>query len=473
MSGARTSTAINPSRGGLHGDAASDEPLLRLSDVHFAYRSGAPVLKGISFSLHAGTLTGLVGPNGAGKTTIVKLISRAVRPSSGLIVFAPDADAGSRGGQSVAVVEQHLSLFPDLSVAANVCFGRWAGGGLEWASPAALEREAEGVLRRMGVELDVRQPVRALPYPSRQMVEITRAALKGARLLILDEPTAALDNEARRRLLSFLRALAAQGAAVLLVTHDMDDLRGIADQVISLEGGRAGTVEVESASPASPWGVDVAAPDSSAHLKVAVRIPSGTRITVEGRHGQTSVWHFQDATERSLFVRTLTYPHGPDACRVTVGGRSFTNPSPARLREEGVRLLPSDKSADGIFPDLSVLQNYQIASGTTSPRAWPDGTAGFGQSLAQSGVRFPSIDAPMATLSGGNQQRLLWRALGDSGCPVIFAEEPLWGLDQEARRATLRLMTEFNAAGRCVVVLTCFARAYEGLNVYEPSRLDG
>jgi ribose transport system ATP-binding protein len=435
--------------------------------VQFAYRSGTPVLKGVSFSLRAGTLTGLVGPNGAGKTTLVQLIRQALKPTGGVIEVAP----GGRGARSVAVVEQHLSLFPDLSVAANIFLGRWAGAGLVWMPPAALEREAAAILRKMGVELDTRQPAGALPYPSRQMVEITRAVHEGARLLILDEPTAALDNEARARLLRLLRTLAAQGAAVLLVTHDMDDLRGIADGVISLDEGRAEMVELGAEIPAatrpgvSPSGLP-------AQLRVSVCLPSGKRMAVEGRDGQTSVWHFENALERSQLLGTVAFPGRPDACRMTVGGRSFSNPSPCQLREEGVRLLLSDKHANGIFPGLNVLQNYLIASGATSLRGWLKGRAGAEQSLPHSGVRFPSLDAPASTLSGGNQQRLLWRALSDSSCQFIFAEEPLWGLDHEARRATLRLMAEINSAGRGVVVLTCFPRAYEGLPVHEPARLD-
>ncbi len=473
MSAAQASTLEGQAPPGWSADAAFCKPLLRLSEVHFSYRRNVPVLKGVSFSLNTGTLTGLIGPNGAGKTTLVRLIRKTLTPTRGLVEFVGAESSGRPPGRAVAVVEQHLSLFPDLSVAANICFGRWAEGGLAWMTPGKLEREAGSVLRQLGVELHLQRSVRSLPYPSRQMVEVARAVYQGARLLILDEPTAALDNESRMRLLSLLKTLAAQGAAVLLVTHDMDDLRGIADKVIAVNDGRTASVDLESdASFAEERAGAIPSHGEPSQLKVAVRLPSGKRISVEGRRGQTTVWRFEDAMERSLLARTVAFPDGPRSCQLNVGERRFTNPSPLLLRSEGVGLLLSDRSSNGIFPDLSVLQNYLVASGETASSLWIDGSEKIRQVLSRSGVRFPSLDAPASTMSGGNQQRLLWRALSDSSCQFIIAEEPLWGLDSEARRAALELMAEINAAGRGVVVLTCFPRAYTGLAVYDLLRLD-
>lgn len=473
MSGAKASTLEGQAPRGWGADAALCKPLLQLSDVHFSYRRGVPVLRGVSFSLSSGTLTGLIGPNGAGKTTLVSLIRKTLKPTGGLVEFVGSDFEDGHHAPAVAVVEQHLSLFPDLSIAANICFGHWARGGLTWMTPAKLEREAGSVLEQLGVELQLQQPVRSLSYPSRQMVEIARAVYQGARLLILDEPTAALDNESRFRLLNLLKTLAAQGAAVLLVTHDMDDLRRVADKVIAIDDGRAAAVDLESDVTLGEGKAGAIPPrGESAQLKVAVRLPSGKRISVEGHRGRTSVWHFEDAMERSLLARIVAFPGGPRVCQINVGEHSFTNPSPMLLRSKGVGLLLSDRNTNGIFPDLNVLQNYLVASGETSSSLWVNGSEKIKRVLSRSGVRFPSLEAPASTMSGGNQQRLLWRALSDSSCQFIIAEEPLWGLDNEARRSALELMAEINAAGRGVVVLTCSPRAYAGLAVYDLMRFD-
>jgi ribose transport system ATP-binding protein len=453
-----------PSRSG------SGDDLLRLDNVRFSYQPAAPVLRGISLSIKRATLTGLIGPNGAGKTTLVKLISRELKPTEGSIRIESHK---SNRAPSVAVVDQHLSLFPDLSVAANICFSKWARDGLAWLTPAKLEREAESVSRQLGVDLHVGRNVRSLPYPLRQMVEIARCVYQGAELLILDEPTAALDNQSRQRLLVLLKTLVDQGTSVLLVTHDMDDLQGIADEVISIDDGRAESVAAESDfSLAEGEDSEFANPISNSNLTIGVRLPSGKAIEVQGHLGHTAIWHFEDAMERSLLAQIMAFSGGSDSCQISIGDRSFSNPSPLRLRAEGIGLLLSDRHTNGIFPELNVIQNYLVASGGTNSRFWIDGSGAIETALSQSGVKFPSLYSRASILSGGNQQRLLWRALSDSGCRFIVAEEPLWGLDREARRMAVQLMTKLNTDGRGVVVLTCFPRAYAGLPVYGLMRSD-
>lgn len=452
----------NPSGSG------SGDALLRLENVRFAYQSATPVLKGVSLSIKRASLTGLIGPNGAGKTTLVKLISKELKPTEGSIRFESKR---SNDTPSVAVVDQHLSLFPDLSVAANICFSKWASDGLAWLTPAKLEREAESVSRQLGVDLHVGRNVRSLPYPLRQMVEIARCVYQGAELLILDEPTAALDNQSRQKLLVLLRTLVEQGTSVLLVTHDMDDLQGIADEVISIDDGRAESV-AEDFSLAEGEDREFATPISNSNLTISVRLHSGRALRVQGNLGHTAIWHFEDAMERSLLAQMMAFAGRSDSCQISIGDRSFWNPSPLRLRAEGIGLLLSDRHTNGIFPELNVIQNYLVASGGTNSRFWIDGSGAIETALSQSGVKFPSLYSHASILSGGNQQRLLWRALSDSGCRFIVAEEPLWGLDREARRMAVQLMAELNTAGRGVVVLTCFPRAYAGLPVYGSMRSD-
>lgn len=444
--------------------------LLKLSDVSYGYKKGLPVVQGVSFALTRGGLVGLIGPNGAGKTTLVKLIRGDMQPTSGQIKFT-SLNEDRSAPIKVAVVEQHLSLFPDLSVSANICTKHWKSEPYSWLSPARLREDAQRVTKKLGCDINVDEPARSFSYPVRQMIEVARAVYQGAQLLILDEPTAALDSRSRRRLLAFLKELTAEGATVLLVTHDMDDLRGVADKVMAMSRGllSSGNVddEVEPLLHQSDKGEG-----RGSNLVISVKLPSGKFVEITGRLGRTSVWHFEDALDRSLTAQTIAFSHADHSCTVETEGGTFNNPSTTRLRTLGVRLLLSDRLVNCIFPELTVEQNYLLLSGLTPPFV-------RGQHLSErikvalegGGISYPSLDAPAFTLSGGNQQRLLWRALADSDARFIVAEEPLWGLDPSARRVALSLMREIASQGRAVVVLTCFPRSYSGEAINTVARL--
>jgi ABC-type sugar transport system ATPase subunit len=441
--------------------SAATCPLLKISDVSYEYRKNIPVVQGVSFTLTRGALVGLIGPNGAGKTTLVKLIRGDMQPSSGQIEFT-SLNQDKSAPIKVAVVEQHLSLFPDLSVSANICTKQWASKPYSWLSPTRLREEAQRVTNKLGCEINVDESAKSFSYPVRQMIEVARAIYQGAQLLILDEPTAALDSRSRSRLLSLLKELTAEGVTVLLVTHDMDDLRGVADKVMAMSKGilSLGSIDDEVEPPLHPSDKEESAGTT---LDISVKLPSGKSVKITGCLGRMSVWHFEDALDRSLTGQTIAFPQVGHSCRVETEGGTFNDPSTTRLRTLGVRLLLSDRLANCIFPELTVEQNYLLLSGLTLPLVRGQySSERIKVALERGGISYPSLDAPAFTLSGGNQQRLIWRALADSDARFIVAEEPLWGLDPSARRAALSLMKEIASQGRAVVVLTCFPRSYSG-----------
>jgi len=447
----------------------SSGALLRLADLTFSYNGGGPVIHGASCEVERSVLTGMIGPNGAGKTTLVRLIRGDLEPTSGSIEFMND-DHRPCERPVVAVVEQHLSLFPDLSVAANICVDCWSSKPLSWFPPAQLKHEAQGVLERLGVDIDLSMPVRSLPYPSRQMVEIGRALHRGADLLILDEPTAGLDVQSRDRLLSVIRALVKDGTTVMLVTHDMDDLRGVADTVLAVKHGLVLPVDVDDYVDDPISGVSEDHTDNH-RLDISVRLPAGRKLSLHGRLGNAFVWHFEDALERSLFAQSLATSESEATALVQANGRCFENPSSYVLRRNGVRLLLSDRQSNGLFPDLTVLTNYLAVSGrATGLIDLGDARKHVCEALGRASVTYPSVDAPVSLLSGGNQQRLLWSALADADAQFIVAEEPLWGLDPDARCAALDTFRTLADSGRGVVILTCFPRSYPGHRMQLPER---
>jgi ABC-type sugar transport system ATPase subunit len=303
------------------------------------------------------------------------------------------------------------------------------------------------------------------------MVEIARAIYREADLLILDEPSAGLDARSRQQLLATLKGLVRHGTTVVLVTHDMDDLRGIADKVIEIRDGRVYPFQVDTCLAGSTDAGELPAPGNGSQLNVSVRMPSGQTLRVSGQLGRATVWHFEDALERALTARGLVFCDEPGLCRVDVDGLPIAPPTPQLLREHGIRLLLADRRTNGVFADLTVLQNYLVISG------YPKRLIGTGharelaqQALAKSNVSYPSVRAPVSALSGGNQQRLLWAALAASDSRFIVAEEPLLGLDAQARQAMLNMLREMADSGRGVLVLTCFPRSYPGHEVNAPGR---
>src|SRR3954468_21990530 len=201
--------------------------VLALEDATKSY-GAVRAARGVSIALHAGEVRALAGENGAGKSTIVRMLAGVQRPDAGrvlvdgeLVDFHGPADARDAG---VAVIYQEPTLFPDLSIAENVMMGRHPLGSLRRIDRTALHRTVAGLMERLGVRLDPQQPVRGLSIADQQIVEIAKALSFEARVLIMDEPTAALSGHEVERLFGVVRTLQARGAAVLFISHRLGEV---------------------------------------------------------------------------------------------------------------------------------------------------------------------------------------------------------------------------------------------------------
>ena len=220
---------------------ATSAPILSLEHASKAF-AGVHALQDVSLELHAGEAHGLVGENGAGKSTLVKILGGVHQPDSGVVVLdgsdvflGGPGDAADRG---IAVIYQEPTLFPDLSVAENVFIGRQPLRSGRRIDTRAMDREVTDVLTRLGVPMDPERIARGLSIAEQQLVEIAKALTRDARVLIMDEPTAALSPVEARRLFAVVETLRAEGAAVVFISHRLEEVFAICQRVTVLRDGQ-------------------------------------------------------------------------------------------------------------------------------------------------------------------------------------------------------------------------------------------
>src|SRR4051812_46863232 len=219
----------------------AEPPILALEDATKSY-GAVRAARGVSIALRSGEVRALAGENGAGKSTIVRMLAGVQRPDAGRVLvdgeptdFHGPADARDAG---VAVIYQEPTLFPDLSIAENVMMGRHPLGSLRRIDRTALHRTVAGLMERLGVRLDPQQPVRGLSIADQQIVEIAKALSFEARVLIMDEPTAALSGPEVERLFTVVRTLRDRGAAVLFISHRLEEVFALCDTVTIMRDGQ-------------------------------------------------------------------------------------------------------------------------------------------------------------------------------------------------------------------------------------------
>lgn len=479
-----TDGVLQPSRRG--------EPVVELRGI--GKRFGAVVANDdVSLALRAGEIHVLLGENGAGKTTLLSVLAGMVRPDGGEILVdgrttpIPSPAAARRLG--VGVVYQHFALVPTLTVAENALLG---GGAV--LDPARANRRLSDLLRELGFELPVGTEVRHLSPGRRQRAEIARALFRGARVLLLDEPTSVLSPTEAEGLFAALRRLADRGLAIALVTHKLADALAIGDRLTVLRRGRVvdrlGPEELDRAdaedrvvvamfgaadgdglsadgdargasAPGRPAGDPVLAVDGLAARDdrgvVAVR-----DCSFQVRAGEVVGIAGVDGNGQHELVEVLAGQRAAMAGRVVVAGREATNRGVAAARSAGLAYLTDDRLGEGTVPGASVAENLALkgVAGRAAPfvrgpwldwgavRRWARWMVGEYE------VQTPSVDAAAGRLSGGNLQRLLLARELAGEPAVLVAKEPTAGLDLRTTRAVHRRLRQRAAAGGAVLLVS-------------------
>lgn len=452
-------------------------PLLELRDIRKSFQR-TRVLTGVSFDLHAGEVHALVGANGAGKSTLIKVLSGAHVRDGGEILL-DDAVVGIRTPQDalrlgIGVIYQEFNLVPELTVGENILIGqepvRKVGGVLPLVARRSIIQEAQRHLDALGLPLAADRAVKSLTTGEKQLVEIAKALHRNARVLVLDEPTAALSRGETQRLFRIIRDFQQRGIGMIYISHHLEEVFEIGDRVTVLRDGRN----------VATWSRGEVTEDALVAAMIGREVEAGERSTATHGEPVLRLDGFSGAAFRevSLSLRrgeilAITGAAGAgqtDLCWTlygaapATGGRLWLNEKQVRwrsLREAaraGVLLSPGDRKAFGIVPQMDVAANFTFADLGRWTRAGMLNRRGMRQAAAELvrkyGVRCSSPAQEIQSLSGGNQQKVVVGRVAERNADVYLFDEPTRGVDVGAREEIYALIQSLAARGAGIIVAT-------------------
>jgi len=450
--------------------------LLRLRDVSKAF-GGVRALRGVSFDLEPGEIHALVGENGAGKSTLVRILTGAVRADSGTIeidgraVAHPDPVVMRSLG--VAPIYQQPALLPDLTVAENLAFGREQGGPWRRIDWKGRRQRAGELLARVGADISVDMPARALRMAEQQLVEIARALGANARILLMDEPTAALTDREAARLFGLMRELRSHGVGLVYISHRLEEVAALADRVSILRDG-----ELVATRPMAEVGrnelirlmvgreIQAIFPKRAVPIGDVALEAVGVRCRATGVHGASLQVRKGEilgvaglvGAGRTELARVLFGLTPADEGSVRLAGRTVHIEDPGEAVRLGLAYLPEDRRRHGVIAEMSIAANTTLAALRAISRA---GFLDFAREreiatnyLRRLAIKSPSVDAAVATLSGGNQQKVALARWLVTTPSVLILDEPTQGVDVGAKAEIHGLIVDLAAQGLAILLIS-------------------
>jgi ribose transport system ATP-binding protein len=456
--------------------AAPHPPFLSLAGISKSY-GGVTALRGVDFSCRRGSIHAVLGENGAGKSTLIKIAAGVVRPDEGTmavdgseVAFASPLEAGARG---IVCIFQELSLMPDLSVADNICITD-PPRRLGLIDQRAQRRRAEALLARVGCEdVNPLEQVKNLPLSRRQMVEIAKALGRRPRLLILDEATSALTSADVDKVYEILRQLREDGIALLYISHRMHEIEALCDTCSVFRNGQhIGTFEEGTRSREQivsmmigrdlahvypPKPVRQAPPEPVLEVSgltwgerlrdISFTVGRGEIVGLGGLDGQG---------QRDLLLALFGVLRGVSGS-VMVEGRQvrLSSPSHAKSPALGIALIPEDRKTEGLMLPMSVGDNISLAAlpsmtrGIVVDRAAEE--ARIEEMVDKLKIKVGSLADPVATLSGGNQQKVVIAKWLLTGARIILLNDPTRGIDVGTKQEMYQLLRDLADAGTAIV----------------------
>ena len=452
-------------------------PLLQIvgASKHFP---GVKALDKVDLDLRRGEVLALVGENGAGKSTLMKLLSG---------IYVPDAGEFFLDGESIeitspkhaqelgiSIIHQEFNLMPDLTIAQNIFIGREPRSAGVFLGERALERRTAELLERLGLNLDPGQRVSELTVAKQQMVEIAKALSYESRVLIMDEPTAALNDAEVDALFDLIRRFTTPQTGVIYISHRMHELKEISDRITVLRDGEyVATVDTASTPPSEVISLMVGrviegeqrpkATDASPEVVLSVQglstKPLLRDVSFDLRRGEILGFAGLMGAGRTEVARAIVGADPISAGTLELGGEPVRIGSPAEAAAHGIGYLSEDRKKLGVLLERNVRENIVLSSLSRYARAlgWIDskGIEATGREyVSKLRVKTPSTSALVKNLSGGNQQKVVIAKWLAKDCDVLIFDEPTRGIDVGAKDEIHALLEELAASGKAIIMIS-------------------
>jgi ribose transport system ATP-binding protein len=470
--------------------SSSKPPLIRFAGIGKRF-PGVVALQGVSFAVAAGEIHAVVGENGAGKSTLIKVLSGLYAPDDGHVELDGSRVqiTSPRHAQTLGIttIHQELALAPDLTVVENVFLGRELrrrpfGIPVRLLDERAMDRRVEALAKEFELDpADLHRPIGQLGALKQHVTEILKALAFDARLVIMDEPTAALTDHERETLFRHMRSLRDSGISVLWITHRLEELLGLADRASVLRDGQfVGTVDptevgtgtlvrmmvgrevtslAEIAQREAGVGVATTTADEVLRVEGISRRPVLQDVSFTLRRGEILGIAGIAGAGRTELARAILGADQRDAGEIYIEGKKVDIGSPSDAYRKGLALVPEERKVQGILGEFSVAKNitaaalHRVLRGRVviDTRREDAAARGYVDELA---IRTPNVHQKIGFLSGGNQQKAIIARCLFARPKVVIFDEPTQGIDIGAKSEVYRLINHFVLSGGSVIVIS-------------------
>jgi len=437
---------------------------------------GVVALDNVSVDLKKGEVLGILGENGAGKSTLIKILAGNYIKDSGSI-YVDDVKFDIKGtaeamASGIRVIYQELNTFDNLTVAENIFIGEQIVKGpfkvIDWK---AMVEKANELLDVLNVKLDTNAVIGDLSISEKQIVEIAKAISREAKILVMDEPTAALSSEETQSLFSIIKTLKSKGVAIIYISHRLKEIFEITDRVTVLrDGKKVGTLKTKDTDSNKlvemMVGRDIKDMYPKKEVKIGDYIMEVKNLKAEGiedvsfklKKGEILGIFGLLGSGRTSLVKALFGANKIKSGQILINGKEAGIKSPSTARDKRVGLVPLDRKAEGLALIMGVKENITLANikdlgvnflinrkkETKKAEKWVD----------EIGIRTPSIDQEVNSLSGGNQQKVVLAKWLESGSQIIILNEPTRGIDVGAKIEIYKIMEDLCEKGSSIIMIS-------------------